>query len=121
MKDKTKPKIQAILGGETVRLCYDKRALFRLGQPEHSGAYGWVDVNNEAALFHRACVWAFCLVTDRSKFESAEDVAAVLEKKEAEPLMHSIMQAIEAGKSPEKGEAEDPLSGNGPSPGEGSA
>jgi hypothetical protein len=118
--DRTQPDVNATIGGKAHALRFDKRALFRLGAPEHAEAMQDVDVNNGAALFRRACIYAFCMLTGKAAFGSAEELAAAMDDSETEPLMDAINRAIEAGQSP-KGEAADPLSGSGPSPAAGSA
>jgi len=110
------PETSAVIGGKTHSLRYDKRALFRLGLPEFSDAQGEIDSSNGAALFRRACIYAYVMLTDRSAYQSAEDLAGDLADEESEGLMKAITDAILAAQG---GEAEDPLSASGPLPGNG--
>lgn len=112
----TQPEATATIGGTAYSLRFDKRALFRLGAPDHAEAMQEVDVTNGAALFRRACIYAFCMLIDSAAFGSAEELAGAIEEEETEQLMDAINRAIESAQPPGKEEAADPLSGNGHSP-----
>jgi len=119
MTDPTKPEVKATIGGKERTLRFDKRALFRLGAAEHADATGEVDVNDGAALFRRACIYAFCMLVDKGTYASAEDVAGDLMDEESEPLMQAITEAISNAQAPKEGAKPDPLSASGHLPADG--
>jgi hypothetical protein len=117
MKDPLKADVSVKIGGKDHALRFDKRALFRLGDPQYADATGEVDTSNGAALFRRACVYAYCMLIGKGGYATAEDLAADLLDEEAEPLMEAIAQAIQIAQP--EGEDSDPLSKSGLSPDEG--
>jgi len=103
------PETEAVIGGKSRQLRWDKAALYELGAyPEASKE---VDPDDGPALWRHACIWAFCMIVGRNPYKSPKELAAELKEDEIEPLMTAITESIQAANG--EGDVDDDPLGNG--------
>lgn len=101
----------AKIGGVEYLLKWNNLSNLRLAHKNHKDFA-------EHGEFYQVCIFAFCMLPKDAPFSNFEDMAATLEQGEEGPLAEAVTK-VAASMNP-KGEADDPLSENGPSPEEGS-